>query len=107
MGFEEIDINGSDDIESIDDLASGLPKGWKKSEINLISYSKEYAHDLHAEITVVYNNEVGPYVVNQTIKDAETEKTLSENSYLADTKEAMEAFVNKMFKLYDKTFPEN
>ena len=106
MGFEEVDIDG-EEPESIDDLAEDAPDGWHKSELVLISYSKDYAHDLHAEITIVCTDkEEGPYVVNNSVTDTETEKKLSESSYFAETKESMEEFVEKMFKIYDKVFPE-
>lgn len=103
MGFEDIDIGE----ESIDDMVSELPDGWKKTELYMTNYSKEYAHDIYAEITVVFTNADGPYVVSHMVKDKETGKKLSEKSYLAEDKDIMEGFVAKLIELYDKVFPEN
>ncbi|MBW2973716.1 hypothetical protein KY346_04950 [Candidatus Woesearchaeota archaeon] len=100
MGWEEFNLN--DDEQSIDDK---LPEGWDRSHVGLICYTKQYGMNVKAEIVILENYDENTYSITTKIMDTKLRKKLSEKEYSTNSKESMDAFVEKVIALYDKIFP--
>jgi hypothetical protein len=108
MGWEEINLNEEQEPGkkgSIDDyLASKIPDGWEKTHFGVRNYAKTYPLGITVDIFVLEDYSKLIYIVNPAVKDAQAKKSISEQQYVVETKDAMEQLVMRLVEMYDTTF---